>query len=124
MGVVCFLFFFVLRILLCFNIQCATYTYIHVLIAICSSPVLYNSYVSGFDTGFFAGGGGGGNISVRQHFGNCIVCQLCLCFGNLILYLTHTKNYAKADFGSHNYESELRYLHLLCTNAAQIRAIP
>ena len=34
----------------------------------------------------------------------------------LILYLTRTKNYAKADdikvFGSHSYESELRYLHI------------
>ena len=35
-----------------------------------------------------------------------------MCFGVLILYLTHTKNYAKADFGSHSYESQSRYLHI------------
>ena len=33
-------------------------------------------------------------------------------FGILILYVTHTKNYAKADFGSHNYESDSRYLYI------------
>ena len=53
-------------------------------------------HYAGFDTGFFARGE---NICVRQHFGTRH-WELCLCFGILILYLTHTKNYTKADIKS------------------------
>ena len=74
--------------------------------------------------------GGGGILASDSISGQDIGILFCFgvlvvfVFGILILYLTHTKNYAKADikvFGSHNYEYESRYLHIsdvvqICTS--------
>ena len=60
--------------------------------------------LTGFDTEFFARGGGGGEgilaSVLGQDIGICIVCFGVLVVYILIFYITHTKNYAKADIRS------------------------